>query len=303
VLKVEAQRLFERQKNELERWEESEVLKKQDFLKKVVDVNKERDMQTSLTLARKEQEAIVKKKDDIKLVKKAALELETEQKLNLEKKHKSKIAQAKLANEYQVAKGDPKTARQAQIDLERNKVQEFNEMLEQQERNNKQQLNPTREGLPGQALVGRPPKYEFYAEDNIMQLQQDATRKKDLADQQKKANLREARQRNQDFLLQQIEEKKLSKRSGTEYKADQRVIVQEAVDTFKKAEKDRLDKTRAKNVAYRVQLEEHIGIRRSAPKDKSDAMSSAEVAINRHLLQDARVMKKQVEEMVDAGQM
>merc|ERR1711972_995761 len=98
---------------------------------------------------------------------------------------------------------------------------------------------------------------------------------------------------NQEFIVAQIEERNRMKQDAECQKGEQRVAVQAASEAYIQAERGRIEQQRLKNVQHRQELEQQINARRVVPKDVGNNMSPAEIAINRHLLGEARELREQ----------
>lgn len=186
------------------------------------------------------------------------------------------------------------------IQEEREKVREYNDMLAEQEARNKQKIPPARGG--GDIVdKGSPRRLDAYSEEKIMQQLHSALRQKDEADKRVSDYHRGARQSNQEFLKQQIEERSRLKRQAECQKGEQRVLVQAATEQFAEAERNRIEQQRCKNVKHRQELENQILGRKVAQKNEANNMTPAEIAINRHLLGEANELRSKMDRMVADG--
>mmetsp|Transcript_4371 Transcript_4371/g.11001 ORF Transcript_4371/g.11001 Transcript_4371/m.11001 type:complete len:465 (-) Transcript_4371:42-1436(-) len=291
---VENQRLFEQQKAELEQYEAAESAKKERRRVKLLEVNKERDAQAAMMADEKFRAETQKKQEDFDLVQKATANLKQEQKEVLEKKNRQRDAMAKLVRECQESRKDHNEVRRQRHEEERLKVREYREMLEMQEERNKQTIPKIREAPTTAPPVAKRRGEEYYSDENIMRQLNEAIKQKDEATLLKEQHQRSARQNNQDFLVQQIEERNRRRREAESKKHEQRVAVQATSDEYVQAEKGRIHQQRMKNIRYRTELEDQILRNRLAKKDQKDAMSNAEKAINRHLLDEAWQLREKL---------
>jgi len=140
-----------------------------------------------------------------------------------------------------------------------------------------------------------------YNEDNIMRQLEEAIKQKDAADVRKEVSQRSMRQTNQDFLMQQIEERNQKRRDQETTKGEQRKQVQKASEQFFEAERGRIETQRMKNVQHRQELQLQITARKGVQKDDLNAMSDAEKSINRHLIDEARELREKVSQMAIEG--
>jgi len=100
------------------------------------------------------------------------------------------------------------------------------------------------------------------------------------------------RHSNQEFLAQQITERNAAKKvRNDELQRAKESVLAKTIE-FKDEEKHRAEEQKRKNLKYRIELEKQIEGKKkiASPAYNSDLMSAAEVAMNRHLLQEARSM-------------
>merc|ERR1719313_317880 len=103
------------------------------------------------------------------------------------------------------------------------------------------------------------------------------------------------RQSNQDFLVKQMGERESNRKEKLdEFKKEKEHILAETQE-FLEWEKRRVDLQRKKNMQHRIELEQQIESKkpptRFQKRNNEDLMSAEEVAMNWHLLEQARSAK------------
>eukprot|EP00928_Gymnodinium_smaydae_P071075 TRINITY_DN54754_c0_g1_i1.p1 TRINITY_DN54754_c0_g1~~TRINITY_DN54754_c0_g1_i1.p1 ORF type:complete len:522 (+),score=168.01 TRINITY_DN54754_c0_g1_i1:96-1661(+) len=286
----------------LEKFQEHERQKRELQRQKAVEITRERNEQAAHNSAERQRQHEEKIAEDRRLADLARRQLEIEQHRLLQKKEKNKAVLAKVAQES-VDKSSREEEKRRQQMEERQKVKEYHDMLEMQERRNKVIVPPARgDGIVRNVAHLLRPGDEYYSEESIAQQFEEALRLRDLSEEQKIQSKKMALERHREYLAQQIMEKERRRREALESKGEQRKLANAASEAFVEGERDRLANQRLRDAQYRQDLDEQIRIRRSRPKDDKNKMTEAERAINKHLIQDARELRKEIALMASRGE-
>jgi len=264
-------------------------------------VRKEREIQNAVVYAIKKDERARKLAQDDLLVQQAADSMEQEKQAALNKKNEQRGAMVKLMDEWAEDKKSHLGDRKKRETEEKIKVAEFMAMVDAQEARNKQNIPPARmprgEYAPPDKAARR--KQERALEDEMMKLVRTANIKAAEAEVKKKDEKIQERQSNQDFLFQQMMERKNKKDEAFDEGKKLMVTIQAEAAEFGQSEKDRIETKRLKNIQHRIELEKQIENKkppaRFQRRHAEDVMTAAEVAMNRHLLEEARSMRSTVE--------
>lgn len=284
--KDEDKRLLELSAADLERWKADQSDKANEARLRSLAVTKERHTQNVEKQKRLEYEVQQQAAEDSMLVQQAAFELDQEKRRNLERKEESKRKQQQWVTESQGKKYD----KSAQHEDERRKVEEYQQMLKEQEKRNRPAI-PAVRGVD--AVVEGPPSArrgkDCYAEEIIMKHLHAANTAKANAESDKIRSKGIQKTANKDYLFQQIAERNKNRDRALDQKRAQKLQVEAASAEHQDAEKRRAEEAKMKNVKHRLELEQQIAHNRSArqPKKLEDQMSVREKAINVHLIQEA----------------
>lgn len=293
--KHEEQRLFEHQEVELERWKAEQQAKQDEVRRKALLVQKERELQNAENTRRREEEKQKWDEEEERLVRKAAQEIDKEKEILSARKAIAKQRQQDIKQGMKETNDRREKDRQAKIDFERKKVQEFQDMLKEQEARNRQNI-PVIRGVG--SVIKAPPGgkkgAEFYSEENVLKQLETKNMRTDMAEQEKIKTKKEQKLSNQDFIFSQIAERNRNRERELERKRQQKQEAQAATDEYLMAEKKRMETTKDKNGRYRVDLETQIAKNKSQAPDRNagDIMSPNEKAINQHLIQDAEELRQ-----------
>lgn len=295
MFKDEEQRMFQQQEDELARWRENQDNQKEAAMNKVLQVKKLREEQISRSTQAREQEQKQKLVQDQQLLQKAKVDLDRENARLSQRKDETKLAQAKLASEWQSGKMSRGDSRQVRIDDELKKVKEYIDVLDTQEERKKKVIPKIRpQPLEAPPASKRRGEEIYFDDDMFKQLVQEKDRKAEEAERDKVERLKVAKQLTQDFLKQQVAEREMQRRSDRDNKGNQRQAAQAAVAEHLQSEKKRSEDLRSRNIQYRDELQKQIDLKKSLVRVTEDEMSLAEKAINRRLLQEANELQSRV---------
>jgi len=290
----EEKQIFERQKVELKLWHEAESKVVEEQKRVASDVRKEREVQIAVVHAIREDEKQKKRLDEDLQVRRAEEKLEQERKVALAKKHLQRDAMQKLMADWAEDQKNRDAVLKLKAADEQLKASEYVKMLDVQEARNKKGIpvvrNPMGEYAPPNKAERR--KKEQQEEAKMMILIRAANATAAEAELQKTEQKSKDRHSNQEFLAQQITERNAAKKvRNDELQRAKESVLAKTIE-FKDEEKHRAEEQKRKNLKYRIELEKQIEGKKkiASPAYNSDLMSAAEVAMNRHLLQEARSM-------------
>jgi len=229
--------------------------------------------------------------EDHRTVQRAERELKDEQRRADQRKVDMQRRQKQMMVESKAMKADEGEVRKARLEEERAKVEEYKNMLDEQQMRNRQPLAPIR---GADAVIAGPPGgrrgQDFYREDNLMKQLHDATREAERRDAEKHSRVKEMKQRTQDYLFHQIAERNRNREKALEQKRNLKIQAQAAAAEHLETEQRRMDEARRRNFQYRAELEEQMAAKRAAQRAKQaeDQMSPAERAINQRLIREAQ---------------
>lgn len=293
----EDKKIFWRQKAELKAWHEAESAIVEEQKKVALEVRQERVIQSAVVTAIREDERQKKLQEDDQLVKRAAEGLEEEKKAALAKKNQQREAMSSLIAEWEQDRKNRDEQKKQQANYEKDKVNEYQKMLDDQEERNRQNIVPARMPMgtysPPNKAERR--KEERVRDEQMMLLVRKANAKAAEAEMRKTEQKNTERHANQEFLFTQIRERDASRKQGEDDVKKQKERVEAEAAEYMEVEKQRVEHQRMKNIQHRLELEKQIESKKPPSRFKKrhneDLMSAAEVAINWHLLQDAREMQ------------
>lgn len=293
--KLEENRIFEHQEVELEQWKADSHLQQDEVRRRAKEVEKEREVQNFENTRRREEEKRTKAVEDSDLVERASRELLKEKEMfNAQKVH-TKSRNVMLLEGVTDKKDRLFREKQENVEVEKRKVQEYRQMLEEQEVRNKQPFRPPRgENVVIKGPPGGRKGDDFYTEESIMQQLHSANELADGEEHAKIMGSKEKKLSNQDFLFQQMVERNKNRERALEQKKNAKLQAQAATSDYIDSEQRRVDETRRKNVQYRIDLERQIAAKKAAAPGRGaeDVMSSNEKAVNRHLIEEAEELRQ-----------
>lgn len=221
-----------------------------------------------------------------------------------EKKTKQKTNMATLMADWAQDRNVREDEKKRQELTEKAKVSEYQRMLEIQEARNKQSIPPIRMPLgdyvPPSKTSRR--KEERQYDEKCMESVRTANAKAAEEEMKKTQRKFDERHSNQDFLFKQMEERDNKKKLGNDELQKQKDTVQAEIANFADFEKQKAERQRVKNIQHRLELEKQIATQkppnRFQKRRNDDLMSNAEVAMNGHLLREARSLRETVSEPV-----
>jgi len=296
AFKDDERRHFEQQEAEIQKWKDTQTAKEENIRLRALDEKREREIQNAANNRRREEEKQAKITEDMQLVQRAAKDLDQERMQLSARKADSKARQRQMMLESTQNKQDVGEAKKVRHEEERKKVQEYHQMLAEQEIRNRP-IIPAIRGVD--AVIMGPPGgrrgEEFYTEENVMKQLHKANEVADNAEREKIRSLKEQKQSNQDYLFQQIAERNKNRERALEQKRNQKTQAQAATVEYQEIERRRIEEARVKNVQYRLDLEKQIAEKKKAVKPKAfeDVMSPAERAINQLLIKEAEDLRTQ----------
>lgn len=293
----EDKKIFWRQKAELKAWHEAEAAIAEEQKRIALEVRQEREIQNAVVNAIRDDEKRKKLQEDDQLVKRAAEGLEEEKRQLLAKKNQQRDAMANLMAEWEQDRKTREDEKKQQATEEKVKVAEYQRMLDDQEERNRQSIPPARMPMG----VYSPPnkaerrKEERARDEQMMSLVRAANAKAAEAEMRKAELKTTERHANQEFLFMQMRDRETTRKQKDDDMQKQKDMVEAETAEFMEVEKQRVEHQRMKNIQHRLELEKQIDSRkassRATKRQNEDMMSAAEVAINRHLLGEARAMQ------------
>jgi len=297
LVRVEEEKMiFERQKVELRAWHEAENAVVEEQKRIALEVRKEREIQNAVVRAIKEEERKKRHADDYMREQHTAEQAEQERRAALDKKNSQRDAMQKLMAEWAEDRRNREAEQKRQAADEQVKVNEYQKMLDTQEARNKKSVPPTRMPLGEYSPPNKAERLrkERQKDEELAQAVRAANAKAAEEELQKTEKKNKARTDNQEFLFKQMTERENARKTRDEELKQQKESVLAEEQEFIEWEKQRIEKQRMKNIQHRVELEKQIEMKkpptRFQKRHNEDLMSAAEVAMNRHLLEEARTM-------------
>merc|ERR1719491_2799126 len=138
-------------------------------------------------------------------------------------------------------------------------------------------------------------KEERARDEKMMSLVRTANAKAAEAEMRKAELKTTEKHANQEFLFMQIRDRDTTRKQKDEDVKKQKDMVEAETAEFMEVEQQRAEHQRMKNIQHRLELEKQIDSKKTSSRvtkrQSEDMMSAAEVAINRHLLGDARELQ------------
>jgi len=293
--KHEEQRFLEHQEVELERWKADQQEKQDSVRQRALLVQKERELQNAQNNRRREEEKQMAAEEEGRLVRRAAEQIDQEKDMISARKVVAKQRQSDLQKGMKEVRDRRQQDQEDKVAFERMKVQEYQDLLKEQEARNKQNI-PSIRGVG--AVIKAPPGgkkgREFYSEENVLKQLETKNMMADMAEQEKIKTKKEQKLSNQDFIFSQIAERNKNRERELERKKQSKTDAQVATEEYMSTEKRRIETAKDINERYRVDLEKQITAKKAKAPDRNagDFLSPNEKAVNRHLIQDAEDLRQ-----------
>lgn len=292
---LEERQHFVEQNAEIERWRNTEAEKEHTARRRNIQEKQEREVQNAENHRRREADRLAKLQQDVEQVERAAQDLERDRMEQAAKKEGSRMRQQRMMMESAETKGDPREAKRRQHEEERQKVEEYQRLLGEQEELNRQPVGQIR-GVD--VMICGPPSTrkgkECFSEECVMKQLKQANDHAERKEREKIDGLREQKHKNQDFLFEQIAERNRNRERALEQKRNQKLDAVAATQEYQEVERRKVEEMRTKNVQHRLELERQMADRSHSvkPSGAEDKMTAAEKAINQRLLREVQELKK-----------
>uniref|UniRef100_A0A7S2PN61 Trichohyalin-plectin-homology domain-containing protein n=1 Tax=Zooxanthella nutricula TaxID=1333877 RepID=A0A7S2PN61_9DINO len=288
-------KMYEIMEADLAQWKKKQGNCESEARQKALQMSKEREEQTHEMQRRKDMEAKAKFDEDKAAVERAKRELVDETNRNQAKKEAARAHQKLLMQESKSNQSDPRAAREAKIQEERRKVEEFTQMLDEQAQRNRQPVLPIR-GADVQPVRGGRRGQEFYSEENVAKQLIKANQLAETKEREKHQSKKQAQCETQDFLFRQMADRNKQQEVALEQKNNLKIQAQAETREFQDSESRRLQLERRKNQEYRAALDLQVEAKKAAKKNKQDEdrLTAPEKAINRKLITEAQELLRKM---------